>query len=66
MHIDESILPPTPARQPVVIEVDETQGVLSEIENTILRRNAPMGRMAEAELVIPHGIHISSAAMPAR
>jgi hypothetical protein len=60
MHVDNSILPAILARQPVVIEIDETQRILSEIENTVLRRNAPMGRRAQAELVIPHRIDIIS------
>jgi hypothetical protein len=50
VHIDNSMLPAILARQPVVIEIDETQGVLSEIENTVLRRNAPVGHRAHAEL----------------
>ena len=50
MHIDNSMLPTILARQPVVIEFDENQGVISEIGNAVLRRNAP-GRRARAELV---------------
>jgi hypothetical protein len=60
MHVDNSMLPAILARQPVVIEIDETQRILSEIENTVLSRNAPIGRRAQAELVIPHGIDIIS------
>jgi hypothetical protein len=35
-HIDNPMLPATPARQPVVIEIHETQGILSEIESIVL------------------------------
>src|ERR1700722_10441666 len=43
VHIDNSMLPAILVRQSVVIEIDEAQGVPSEIENAVLRRNAPMG-----------------------
>jgi|HubBroStandDraft_6_1064221.scaffolds.fasta_scaffold3341797_1 hypothetical protein len=48
VHIANSIVPATLARRPVVIEIDETQGLVSEIEIAVARKECANGRTVQA------------------